>query len=123
MRGISRSSQTRVGGIVLAACLVLGASACYRVRSQLIATPAPPEGLYRCVQIELGKAGYAIVGADRASGWLQAQKRIDSFWHGGRAEIYATVIPDEDGGGSHLQLTDNSQGEADADRIRSACAS
>ena len=63
----------------------------------------PPGDLYRCLQLELGKAGYAIVGADRASGWLQAQKRIDGFWRGTRrAEIYATVIPDEDGVGSNL---------------------
>jgi hypothetical protein len=71
--------------------------------------------------LELGKAGYAIVGADRASGWLQAQRRIDSFWRGGRAEIYATVIPDDDGDGSHLQLTNNSYAEPDADRLRAVC--
>ena len=103
--------------------LILGTEACsYRVRSQLITTPSPPERLYRCLQLELGRAGYAIVGADRASGWLQAQKRMGGF-RGGRAEIYATVIPDEGGGGAHLQLTDNSYAEADADQLEQACAS
>jgi predicted transcriptional regulator len=73
--------------------------------------------------LELGRAGYAIVGADRASGWLQAQKRIEGFFEVKRAEIYVTVIPDESGRGSHLQLTDNSHAEDDADRLRTPCAS
>ena len=93
----------------------------YRVRSQLISGPTPPEALYRCVQLELGRAAYAIVGADRASGWLHAQKRIVGLLEVSQAEIYATVIPDGESGGSHLQLTDNSHAEMDADRIRVAC--
>jgi len=107
--------------IVVAGVLTL--AGCYRVRSQLLASPTPPEDLYTCAQLELGRAGYAIVGADRASGWLQAQKRMDNLFTGvKRAEIYVTVIPDESGGGSHLQLTDNSYAEEDADRLRAACA-
>ena len=108
-------------GLVSATLLAAGCS--YRVRSQLIETPASPIDLYRCVQLELGRMGYAIVGADSASGWLHAQKRIESRWDVKRAEIYATVIPDEAQTGAHLQLTDNSYAETDADRIRSACTS
>lgn len=102
--------------------LVLLLVGCYRVRSQLIATQASPEDLYRCVQLELGRAGYAIVGADRASGWLQAQKRVRFLLDIRRAEIYATVIPEEGGGGAQLQLTDNTYAEDDAEMLRSRCA-
>lgn len=123
MLGTTWFFRRRFVGFLGAVSILLGAPACYSVHSELIASPAPPAGLYRCLQLELGRAGYAIVGADRASGWLKAQKRIESFWHGGRAEIYATVIPDEAGGGSHLQLTQNSYAEADAERLRTACVS
>lgn len=95
---------------------------CYHVRSQLIATPTPPDDLYRCVQLELGKAGYAIVGADRASGWLHAQRRIERLMEVVQGEIYATVIPDEETGGAHLQLSDNSHAKEDAERIHAECA-
>jgi hypothetical protein len=74
------------------------------------------------VQLELGRAGYAIVGADRASGWLHAQKRIEGFFKTKTAEMYVTVIPDEVGDGSHLQLTDNSYAEDDANALSAACA-
>ena len=107
--------------IVAPVLLVLALSGCYRVRSQLIPTPTPPAELYKCAQLELGRAGYAIVGADRASGWLRAQKRSENIFGVKRAEIYVTVIAD-DGQGSHLQLTDNSHAEDDADRLRSTCA-
>ena len=105
----------------LLALLVLLTAGCYRVRSELIPTATPPGDLYRCVQLELGRAGYAIVGADRASGWLHAQKRVQTLLSTERAEIYATVIPDEGDLGSHLQLSDNSYAEDDADHIRGAC--
>jgi hypothetical protein len=108
-------------GVALAALIAL--SGCYRVRSQLVASPVPPDDLYTCAQLELGRAGYAIVGADRASGWLHAQKRTDSILTGLRiAEIYVTVIPEESVGGSQLQLSDNSHAEDDADRLRATCA-
>jgi hypothetical protein len=107
--------------VALAALIAL--SGCYRVRSQLVASPVPPDDLYTCAQLELGRAGYAIVGADRASGWLHAQKRTDSILTGLRiAEIYVTVIPEESVGGSQLQLSDNSHAEDDADRLRATCA-
>jgi hypothetical protein len=107
---------------LLTSSVVLVASAgCYRVRSELITTAAPPEDLFRCVQLELGRAGYVIVGADRESGWLHAQRRIERFFDVDRAEIYATVIPAEAGNGAHLQLTDNSHAAEDADHIRAAC--
>jgi len=109
---------------VIIALLGLIATACYSVRSRLIDTPTPPDELFRCVQLELGRAGYAIVGADRESGWVQGQKRITDFLRRTRrAEIYATVIPDESGPGSHLQLTDNSYAEEDAEQIRRVCTS
>lgn len=107
---------------VLLLALVLLLVGCYRVRSRLIATQASPEDLYRCVQLELGRAGYTIVGADRASGWLRAQKRVRFLLDMRRAEIYATVIPEEGGGGAQLQLTDNTYAEEDADAVRSRCA-
>lgn len=105
--------------VVLMTCV----SACYHVRSRLLLTPVAPDVLYRCLQVELGKAGYAIVGADRASGWVKAQKRTHGSWRSGRAEIYATVIPDEQGDGSHLQLTDNSDAKDDAEKLWQACGS
>lgn len=107
--------------IATLATLTVLTAGCYRVRSELIATPIPPTDLYRCVQLELGRAGYAIVGADRASGWLHAQRRIKTLLSTERAEIYATVIPDDAEAGSHLQLTDNSYAADDADLIRAAC--
>lgn len=121
------SSPKRAGsGIRLAVVVVLAAVlvllGCYRVRSQLLATQMAPEEVYRCVQLELGRAGYAIVGADRASGWLHAQRRIQVLLKTRMAEIYATVIPDESDGGSQLQLTDNSHAEEDAERIQARCA-
>lgn len=121
------SSPNRSGsGIRFAVVVVLAfvflLLGCYRVRSQLLATQTAPEEVYRCVQLELGRAGYAIVGADRASGWLHAQKRVQVLLKTRRAEIYATVIPDESGGGSQLQLTDNSHAEEDAERIQDRCA-
>lgn len=116
LRHSNRASTT------IALVLLALTTGCYRVRSQLISTPSPPDELYRCVQLQLGRAGYAIVGADRASGWLHAQRRIDRFLRKTvRAEIYATVIEDDDGSGSHLQLTDNSHAEDDAERIRAEC--
>lgn len=106
----------------IAACaIVLGACQPYRVRSQLIAAPAESGDLFRCSQLELGRAGYAIVGADRASGWLHAQKRTLGIFGVKHAEIYVTVIPDEAGGGSHMQLSDNSSAEDDADQLRAVC--
>ena len=96
--------------------LLLTVSACYRVESRLIRTLEPPGDLYRCLQLELGRSGYAIVGADRASGWLHAQRRIERLMDVVQAEIYATVISDE-GSGAHLQLTDNSHAADDAERI------
>lgn len=109
-------------GIALFSVFVVTGCHPYRVRSQLVTSPAPPETLYRCLQLELGRAEYAIVGADRASGWLHAQKRKKSFLGGvSRAEIYATVIPDEESGGAHLQLTDNSHAADDAERIKVSC--
>lgn len=110
--------------LTFAAAIVLGVGACnsYRVRSQLIPAPTVSGDLFRCAQLELGRSGYAIVGADRASRWLHAQRRIDrSFRSPERAEIYVTVIPDETGDGSHLQLTDNSHATADADQLRERC--
>lgn len=111
-------SGLRIAALLVLACL---GTSCYHVRSELISTPTPPDDLYRCVQLELGRAGYAIVGADRASGWLHAQRRIERFFEVDRAEIYATVIANEEDGGSHLQLTDNSYAEEDAERIRASC--
>ncbi len=103
--------------------LVVALSGCsYHVRSQLIPTSGGPSDVYTCMQLALGRAGYAIVGADRASGWLQAQKRIETWWDTKRAEIYVTVIPDESGQGSHVQLTENTYAEQDAAQLRSACA-
>lgn len=67
--------------------------------------------------------GYAIVGADRASGWIHAQKRINRFFKVKRAEIYARVIRNESGSGSHLRVSDNSYAQGDADRLRASCAS
>jgi hypothetical protein len=107
--------------LVLASVLVLGLVGCYRVRSQLVPTTAGPRDTYRCAQLALGRAGYAIVGADRESGWLHAQKRINGFFKVKRAEIYVTVIPDESGQGSQVQLTDNSYAEDDADRLHATC--
>ena len=108
--------------VVLVLAFVLLLVGCYRVRSELLATRIAPEEVYRCLQLELGRSGYAIVGADRASGWLHAQKRVRYLLDMRRAEIYATVIPDESGRGSQLQLTDNSYAEEDAERIRGECA-
>ena len=102
--------------------LLVAAIGCYSVNSRLLEMVRPPEDLYRCLQLELGRAGYAIVGADRASGWLHAQKRIERIHEVVRAEIYATVIPDEQGGGSHLQMTDNSHAEDEAATILATCA-
>lgn len=116
--------RSRIGApayAVVAAVLILVTSGCYRVRSELHVAPAPPGDLYRCLQLELGRAGYAIVGADRESGWLHAQKRVERLLETSRAEIYATVIPDEDTGGSHLQLTDNTYAADDAESIRATC--
>lgn len=101
--------------------LLVMASGCYRVDSRLARTPQPPTDVYRCLQLELGRAGYAIVGADRASGWLHAQRRIQRLFSVAQAEIYATVIS-EDGGGAHLQLTNNSHATDDAARILGECA-
>lgn len=95
-------------------------AACYRVESRLIRTLEPPADLYRCLQLELGRAGYAIVGADRASGWLHAQRRVERLMDVVQAEIYATVIA-EDEGGAHLQLSDNSHASDDARRILEQC--
>ena len=109
------------GSVALLVMGVLGGAACYHVNSTVLDTPAPPADLYRCLQLELGREGYAIVGADRASGWLHAQRRIERVWEVVTAEVYATVIPDE-ADGSHLQLTDNNWAEEDMDRIVQRCA-
>ncbi len=110
--------RIRRGAIAL---VVLGSvTACYRVNSQLLETPRPPTDLYRCLQLELGRAGYAIVGADRASGWLHAQRRMERIHETVTAEVYATVIPDE-ARGSHLQITDNSYARGDAEHILHTC--
>lgn len=115
-------SAVRRPGTTTVLLLVLASMGCYGVQSRMMETPTPPDELYRCVQLELGEMGYALVGADRASGWVQAQKRMTSFFRGTvRAEIYATVIPDEGGGGSHLQLTENTYAEEDAEQLRRAC--
>ena len=111
-----------VSAWTVAFALLLWVSGCYRVRSQLVDAPSPAPDLYRCVQLELARSGYAIVGADRQSGWLHAQKRIERLLETVQAEIYATVIPDDASGGAHLQLTDNSHAEEDADRILALCA-
>jgi len=100
--------------------VVLGG--CYRVRSQLIPVAETPHDVYRCVQLELGRMGYTIVGADRASGWLHAEKRTTRLLERKRAEIYVTVIPDEADAGSQVQLSDNSHAADDADRLRATCA-
>lgn len=120
---MARDARARCSdwSLLLATALVVALTGCYRVRSQLLPTPAPPQDTYRCAQLELGRAGYAIVGADRESGWLHAQKRIEGFFEVKRAEIYVTVIPDEAGQGSQVQLTDNSHAEDDADRLRGNC--
>lgn len=110
--------MSRVGILVL---LLVAVSGCYRVNSRLIQTLEPPTDLYRCLQLELGRAGYAIVGADRASGWLHAQRRVERLMDVVQAEIYATVIAEE-GGGAHLQLTDNSYAADDAEAILEQCA-
>ena len=110
-------SVSRFGALMLVLATVSG---CYRVHSRLIQTLEPPEDLYRCLQLELGRAGYAIVGADRGSGWLHAQRRIERLMEVVQAEIYATVIS-EDGDGAHLQLTDNSHASRDAEHILAQC--
>jgi hypothetical protein len=115
------SSRYTRSKLLLASFLVLGLMGCYRVRSQLVPTTEGPQDTYRCAQLELGRAGYAIVGADRESGWLHAQKRVNGFFKVKRAEIYVTVIPDESGQGSQVQLTDNSYAEDDADRLHATC--
>lgn len=112
------TKRVLISGVLLGLALSAG---CYRVTSQLLETPEPPDDLYRCLQLELGRAGYAIVGADRASGWLHAQRRIDRWDKVVRAEIYATVIS-TDGSGSHLQFTENSYAEGDAAVVRERCA-
>jgi hypothetical protein len=91
-------------GLVVGVLGVLAATGCYRGRSQLIATSIAPEDLYRCLQLELGRAGYAIIGADRASGWLKAQRRIDRFIEVASADIYATVIPVSSGTGAPVAM-------------------
>jgi hypothetical protein len=101
--------------------LLLGVAACYRVNNRLLDTPRPPTDLYRCLQIELSRAGYGIVGADRASGWLHAQRRVERILDVVTAEVYATVIPDEMDGSS-LQISDNSYARDDAARIVQICA-
>ena len=118
MTSLTQYTHTR---LLLASVLVVGLAGCYRVRSELIPTAAEPQDTYRCAQLELGRAGYAIVGADRASGWLHAQKRINGLLEVKHAEIYMTVIPDDSGQGSQVQLTDNSHAAKDADRIRATC--
>ena len=105
--------STRTGVLML---VLVTMSGCYRVNSRLVQTLEPPNDLYRCLQLELGRAGYAILGADRASGWLHAQRRVERLMDVVQAEIYATVIA-EDGDGAHLQLTDNSHASDDAERI------
>ena len=119
---MAASRPFRVLTLALAVGLLTVASGCYHVRSQLIPSPMAPQDVYTCAQLELGRAGYAIVGADRASGWLHAQKRIEGFFKVKRAEIYVTVIPDELDQGAHVQLSDNSYAEADADRLSATCA-
>jgi hypothetical protein len=66
--------------------------------------------------------GYTIVGADRASGWLHAQKE-EKNWLGKvqTAEIYITVIPGDASADSHIQLTDNSYAEKDASELQQRC--
>jgi hypothetical protein len=105
----------------LALLLIVGTTGCYGVNSRLLETPHPPTDLYRCLQIELGRAGYGIVGADRASGWLHAQRRVERLVDVVTAEVYATVIPDQ-GDGSHLQISDNSYARDDAEHILHMCA-
>jgi hypothetical protein len=117
-------AQMRVSmlGLCVAATTLLAATGCFRgVRNQLITAPANPQDLYTCAQLELGRAGYAIVGADRASGWLHAQRSGAGLLGDKVAEIYATVIPNPEGTGSHLQLTDNPHADDDADRLVAAC--
>ena len=102
--------------------VIMSIVGCYRGRSQLLVTPVPPEELYRCMQLELARAEYTITAADRASGWLKAQRRVDRIisppqWR----DIYATVIPDPSGGSSHLQVTSNSPARDDADRFAATC--
>lgn len=107
------------GPIVLLTAFLLGG--CYSVNSRLLQTVEPEADLYRCMQLELGRAGYTIVGADRASGWLHAQRRMERFTGSvDRAEIYATVIGEGDEG-AHLQLTDNSHASEDAALIVERC--
>lgn len=102
-------------GVALVAASVI-ATGCHKSRNLLLETPSPPDSLLKCVQLQLAKAEYVTVGADRASGWLHAQRS--------EAHIYVTAIADDDGPGSHLQLTNNATKRAreDADRIRNACA-
>ena len=94
---------------------------CYGGRSELLSTPTPPGDLYRCIQLELGRTGYSIVGADRASGWLHALRRTGHLFGPTHAEIYATVIAADDGSGSQLQLSNNSQAEDGVARIQTQC--
>jgi hypothetical protein len=61
-------------------------------------------GYSESLQLELGRAGYAIIGADRASGWLKAQRRIDRFIEVASADIYATVIPVSSGTGAPVAV-------------------
>lgn len=119
---MAASRAFRVLMPLLATGLLTLVSACYHVRSQLVSSPVAPQDVYTCAQLELGRAGYAIVGADRASGWLHAQKRIEGFFKVKRAEIYVTVIPNERDHGAHVQLSDNSYAQTDADRLRTTCA-
>ena len=121
MLRVNRSRARPCSPVVLLVAVV-SLGGCYRVRSQLIATTSPPDEIFHCVQLELGRSGYAIVGADRASGWLHGQKRVQRLFDVVRAEIYATVIPPGTEVRSHLQLTDNTHAEEDADRIRASCA-
>ncbi len=95
-------------------------ASCYSVNNRLVRTLEPPDDLYHCLQLELGRSGYAIVGADRASGWLHAQRRVDRVIDVVQAEVYATVIAEE-AGGTHLQLTDNSHASDDAAHVLARC--
>jgi len=104
------------------AAVLLTTAGCARPSIELTPTPRPADSVYTCVQLELGRANYTIVGADHASGWVHAQRTDSNILRTRFLEIYATVIPNEGSDGSHLQLTGNVDARSDAERIRAVCA-
>jgi hypothetical protein len=132
--------QRWLKGRFSALCLLSSISSCTPalVTPMRAVAPADPDTTYDCVLREVGRSGYRVTDADRASRFVRAEKQTDApdfldvgYWAWDELTL---VVTRDEAGGSELHITPSrsTQGEdeprggsgpsieADADAVRIA---